>query len=131
MTFNKQLYGVLLTDILPTVIDSEVEYNRIESIFENLLDNEHRSPEEDKLFDLLANLLEDYERRNLPPLEDSSPLEALKFLMQQNDLTQKDLVEFFGSKGTVSEVLSGKRSISKTQAKKLAERFRVSTDLFI
>ena len=64
MTFNKQLYGVLLTDTLPTVIDSEAEYNRIESIFENLLDNEHRSPEEDKLFDLLANLLEDYERRN-------------------------------------------------------------------
>ncbi len=131
MTFNKQLYGVLLTDTLPTVIDSAAEYNRIESIFENLLDKENRLPEEDKLFDLLANLLEDYERRSLPPLAESSPLEMLKFLMQQNDLAQKDLVEFFGSKGTVSEVLAGKRSISKIQAKKLAERFCVSTDLFI
>lgn len=131
MTFNKQLYGVLLTDTLPTVIDSEAEYNRIESIFENLLDNDNRSPEEDKLFDLLANLLEDYERRSLPPIEESTLLEVLKFLMQQNDLAQRDLVEFFGSKGIVSEVISGKRSISKTQAKKLAERFRVSTDLFI
>jgi HTH-type transcriptional regulator/antitoxin HigA len=131
MTFNKQLYGVLLTDTLPTVIDSAAEYNRIESIFETLLDKENRSPEEDKLFDLLANLLEDYERRSLSPLAKSSPLEALKFLMRQNDLAQKDLIEFFGSKGIVSEVLSGKRSISKTQAKKLAERFCVSTDLFI
>lgn len=131
MSFNKQLYGVLLTDTLPTVIDSQAEYNRIESIFENFLDTENRSPEEDKLFDLLANLLEDYERRSLPPITESSPLGTLKFLMQQNDLAQKDLVEFFGSKGTVSEVLSGKRAISKTQAKKLAERFCVSTDLFI
>lgn len=131
MNFNKQLYGVLLTDTLPTVIDSRVEYDRIESIFNDLFDEENRSPEEDKLFDLLANLLEDYERRTLPPLKKSSPLEILKFLMRENDLAQKDLVEFFGSKGTISEVLSGKRSISKTQAKKLAERFRVSTDLFI
>jgi HTH-type transcriptional regulator/antitoxin HigA len=131
MTFNKKLYGVLLTDTLPGVIDSAAEYNRVESIFENLLDKENRSPEEDKLFDLLANLLEEYERRTLPPLEKSSPLEVLKFLMRQNDLAQKDLNEFFGSKGTVSEVLSGKRSISKAQAKKLAERFCVSTDLFI
>ena len=131
MTFNKQLYGVLLTDTLPSVIDSAAEYDRIESIFEKLLDNEDRSPEEDKLFDLLANLLEDYERRSLPPLVGSSPLEALKFLMRQNDLAQKDLIEVFGSKGIASEVLSGKRSISKTQAKKLAERFSVSTDLFI
>ncbi len=131
MTFNKQFYGVLLTDTLPTVIDSEAEYTRIESIFESLLDKENRLPEEDKLFDLLANLLEDYERRTLPPLKESSPLEMLKFLMEQNDLAQKDMVEYFGSKGTVSEVLSGKRSISKTQAKKLAERFCVSTDLFI
>ena len=131
MTFNKKLYGVLLTDTLPGVIDSAAEYNRVESIFENLLDKENRSPEEDKLFDLLANLLEEYERRTLSPLEKSSPLEVLKFLMRQNDLAQKDLNEFFGSKGTVSEVLSGKRSISKAQAKKLAERFCVSTDLFI
>ncbi|MBA2620154.1 MAG: helix-turn-helix domain-containing protein [Acidobacteria bacterium] len=131
MTFNKQLYGVLLTDTLPVVIDSAAEYNRIESIFENLLDKENRSPEEDKLFDLLANLLEDYERRSLPPLAELSPLEALQFLMRENDLAQKDLAEFFGSKGIVSEVLSGKRSISKSQAKKLAARFCVSTDLFI
>ncbi len=131
MTFNKQLYGVLLTNTLPTLIDSVAEYNRIESIFENLLDKDNRSPEEDKLFDLLTNLLEDYERRSLLPLDETLPLEALRFLMQQNDLAQKDLVEFFGSKGIASEVLSGKRSISKAQAKKLAERFCVSTDLFI
>ncbi len=51
--------------------------------------------------------------------------------MDENDLKQKDLEELFGSQSVVSKVLSGKRSITKVQAKKLAERFRMSTDAFI
>ncbi len=75
MNFNNQIYGTLLVSTLPRVIDSLEEYNRVEKIFESFLDKgENRSPEEDKLFDLLANLLEDYERRTLPPLPRSSPL---------------------------------------------------------
>ncbi len=89
------------------------------------------SPEEARLFDLLANLLEDYEPRTLPTLARSTPLEMLKFLMSENDLKQKDVVPIFGSQGIASEVLSGKRAVSKTQAKALAERFRVSAELFI
>jgi HTH-type transcriptional regulator/antitoxin HigA len=132
MNFNNQIYGTLLVSTLPRVIDSLEEYNRVEKIFESFLDKgENRSPEEDKLFDLLANLLEDYERRTLPPLPRSSPLNTLKFLMAENDLKQKDVVPFFGSQGIASEVLAGKRAISKTQAKALAERFKVSVELFI
>ncbi len=130
MTVNSRLYGALLSTTLPAVIDSETEYHRVEAIFEGLFDKK-RSPEEDRLFDLLANLLEDFENRSLPPLEGTSPVEALGFLMTENRLAQKDLVDVFGSKGIISEVLGGKRSISKAQAKKLAERFSVSTDLFI
>ena len=130
MTVNSRLYGALLSTTLPAVIDSETEYHRVEAIFEGLFDKK-RSPEEDRLFDLLANLLEDFENRSLPPLEGASPVEALGFLMTENRLAQKDLVDVFGSKGIISEVLGGKRSISKAQAKKLAERFSVSTDLFI
>ena len=130
MTVNSRLYGALLSTTLPAVIDSEKEYHRVEAIFEDLFDKK-RSPEEDRLFDLLANLLEHFENRSLPPLEGTSPLEALAFLMTENRLAQKDLVDVFGSKGLISEVLGGKRSISKAQAKKLADRFCVSTDLFI
>lgn len=130
MTVNSRLYGALLSTTLPAVIDSEEEYHRVEAIFEGLFDKK-RSPEEDRLFDLLANLLEHFENRSLPPLEGTSPVKALAFLMTENRLAQKDLVDVFGSKGIISEVLGGKRSISKSQAKKLADRFSVSTDLFI
>jgi HTH-type transcriptional regulator / antitoxin HigA len=51
--------------------------------------------------------------------------------MEARNLTQKDLWKVFGSKGTTSEVFNGKRSISKTHAKKIASFFHVTVDLFI
>ncbi len=106
MTFNSKIYGTLLAETVPTVIDSDAEYKRLEDIFAGLF-KENRSLEEDKLFDLLANLLEDYENRTLPVLKESSPLDTLKFLMEENNLKQRDLVGIFSSQGIVSEVLSG------------------------
>ncbi len=57
---NGKLYGQLLSETLPAVIANDKEYKRIESIFAELI-KKKRSPEEDKLFDLLANLLENYD----------------------------------------------------------------------
>jgi HTH-type transcriptional regulator/antitoxin HigA len=51
--------------------------------------------------------------------------------MEQNDLRQADLMKIFGSRGRVSEVVNGKRAISKFQAKSLGEFFKVSPELFI
>ena len=51
--------------------------------------------------------------------------------MKTSGRTAKDLLPLFGTRGRVSEVLSGKRSISKEQAKKLASLFKVTADLFI
>jgi len=130
MTYNPKKYSALLSDVLPGIIDSLEEYNRIEKIFNNLF-KEKRSPEEDKLFNLLANLLEDYERRALPTLEKSSPLETLKFLMKENNLRQSDLTKVFGTQSVVSEVLGGKREITKNQAKALAQKFSLRLEAFI
>ncbi len=131
-TFDPKVYGRLLTKTIPKVIDSQEEYDRIEAQFEGLLDKgDNRTPEEDSLFDLLANLLEDYEKRTLTPLEPTSPVSTLKFLMDENGLNQTDMVEYFGSQGNVSQVLSGKRAISKGAAQRLSERFKLSTDIFL
>ena len=51
--------------------------------------------------------------------------------MQEHGLRQRDLLDVFGSRGIASEVVSGKRAISKAQAKKLAALFHVSADLFL
>lgn len=130
MTYNPKKYSALLSDALPGIIDSLDEYNRIEEIFNNLF-KENRSPEEDKLFNLLANLLEDYETRTLPPLEKSLPQTTLKFLMEENNLRQSDLADVFGTQSVVSEVLRGKREITKKQAKALAQKFSLRLEAFI
>jgi HTH-type transcriptional regulator/antitoxin HigA len=51
--------------------------------------------------------------------------------MEQRGLRQADLLPIFKSKGYASDVVNGKRAISKTHARRLAEHFRVSIDLFI
>jgi HTH-type transcriptional regulator/antitoxin HigA len=56
---------------------------------------------------------------------------VLAYLMETSGRTAKDLLPVFGTRGRVSEALSGKRSISKAQAKKLASLFKVAVDLFI
>ena len=89
------------------------------------------TPEEDALLDLLANLIRDYEATAYPPREKSKPGDMVAFLLEQRALKPSDLWPVIGSKGRVSEILSGKRSISKEQAKKLAEFFHVRADLFI
>lgn len=116
---------------LPQVIETEEELLRVESIIDKLLSKgENLSIEEEKLLDLLSNLVEEYEDEHYP-FPEVPPHEILKFLMQENGYKQKDIVHVFGSSGITSEVVNGKRSISKTQAKKLAEFFHVSVELFI
>lgn len=131
--FDEQKYIGLLAETVPMVIESESEKERVLEVIDRLMSKpeEHLSPEEGKLLKLLATLVEDYESRVLPPLDETAPHEILQFLMSENGLKQKDLVPVFGSQGVASEVLNSKRSISKAQAKKLAEMFKVSAEMFI
>jgi hypothetical protein len=69
MTYNPEIYGQLLIEVLPSMINSQEEYDRLEQIFADLFDQD-RTPEQEELFGLLATLLEDFERRTLPPLDD-------------------------------------------------------------
>lgn len=129
--FDPKKYGALLMSALPQVIESEEELDRAEEIIGQLLSKgENLSPEEEKLLDLVSDLVEKYESEHFS-FPAVSPTEILKFLMEQNDLKQSDLISVFGSSGVASEVTNGKRSISKAQAKKLAEFFKVSAELFI
>ncbi|NJM53834.1 MAG: transcriptional regulator [Blastocatellia bacterium] len=136
MTVNvdEKKYGNLLMSVLPSVITNDEELDRMTQEIDRLITKDIKqgslSPEEDKLLELLTLLVEDYEDEHYP-IEDSPPHEVLKFIMEQRDLKQSDLLDIFGSSGIASEVVNGKRSISKTQAKKLAERFKVSVELFI
>lgn len=131
VSYNKEVYGQLLLDVLPVSIDSDQEYDRIEAIFNNLWNKKKLTPEEEKLFQLLADLLEDYGKKvvgEIPPLP---PRELLASLMKDNGLRQTDMTEIFGTQSVVSEVLAGKREITKRQAKALADKFAMRIEAFI
>ena len=133
MAYDPKIYGSLLADTLPGIIESDKEYARVESVFNTLISKgeAHLSPEETRLFGLLANLLEEYESRTLEPLPDLKPLELLASLMEVNSLRQADMTDVFGTQSVVSEVLAGKREITKRQAKALAEKFAMRVEAFI
>lgn len=124
-------YKRLLSQTMPVVIETEEENERMLAVVEKLMEKgENLSPEEEKLLKLFAMLIEDFEDRYYHPKE-AEPLEVLQHLMEARDVKQTHLWELFGSKGVASEVLSGKRGISKTQARALANYFHVPADLFI
>ena len=133
-TIDNTKYAEILATALPRKIETEAENERVLKIVENLMrkGENNLSPEEETLLVLLAELVEDFEEKAYPEVGNSStPRDVLAFLMEQQGLKQKDLVDIFSSSGTISQVLNGAREISKAQAKALAARFKVSAELFI
>ena len=128
---NPIRYGRLLARTQPKVIESDREFQAVVERLEKLdFASGSLTPEERTLQALLAKLIEDYDARRhpLPRLE---ARKMLAFLMEQRDLRQRDLIPVFGSSSVVSNVVNGKREISKTQARRLADLFGVPADLFI
>ena len=124
-------YRRLLSRTMPVVIETEEENVRMLAIVEKLMQKgEKLSAEEEKLLKLLARLIEDFEERFYRPSE-ATPLEVLHHLMEARGVKPSQLWEVFGSKGIASEVLNGKRGISKTHARSLANYFHVPAELFI
>jgi len=132
LALDTKKYGRLLAQTLPVVIETAGEYERLLAQAERLMerDEEALSPEEAKLLSLLVHLIEQFEDKHYP-IDRASAHAVLRHLMEARGLTHKDVWQLFGSKGVASEVLNGKRAISKAQAKKLAAFFHVSAELFI
>jgi HTH-type transcriptional regulator/antitoxin HigA len=90
------------------------------------------SPGESDYLDALDNFVRQYEAPALAKLrKGSTPLSLLKQLMEEAGMKSSDLGEIVGSRPAASMILKGKRAISKSQAKALAERFKVDAGLFL
>jgi HTH-type transcriptional regulator/antitoxin HigA len=131
-TMNRVAYAELLAKVQPHPIKDEREYDRLVAEVGRLMERGEKnlSAEEDSLLEMMSILIEDYDRKHYP-LSPSHPHKMLSFLLEQGGLEPHDLWPVLGSKSRVSEILSGKRAISKAQAKKLAAFFHVPIGLFI
>ena len=131
LAINPNRYGKLLARTLPTAIKTEAQFGRMLEELNRLQEKAERlSPEEDALFELIATLVEQYDEKHYP-LEPTTPLRMLKGFMESRDLKPRDLWAILGSKAAVSHVLSGRREISKAQAKKLGAFFGVPYQHFL
>ncbi len=133
-TLTETTYGKLLSRVRPRVIRTASENERALAELE-ALDNmeEMERPltrEEAELAELLTVLIQRFEEEHYR-LGHAEPLDALRNLMEVRGLRQRDLIPVFGASSVVSNVLNGKRSISKAHARKLAEFFHVPSSLFI
>lgn len=128
--FDVKRYGGLLAKAAPTVIETERENRRLLKVLRGLMKNPDLTPEEKALAKLLGHLIQEFEQRFYKPRK-PTPREALIAMMEMNHLRQSDLLGIFGSSGIASEVINGKREISKTHAKALAKFFHTSADLFL
>jgi HTH-type transcriptional regulator / antitoxin HigA len=131
LTIDAKRYGKLLARVTPKVIETESEHKRMLDEIEKLMDlGGQRSGEEETLLALLVSLVQDYENTHCP-IKNPPPNVMLQYLMEKRGMKQAELVPIFGSSGYVSDVFHGRRGISKSHARRLAEFFRVSADLFI
>ena len=125
-------YSELLLAYELSVIKTEEENQRALKTLSEILSKgeKHLGNDERRFVELLSKLISDFER-SAYRIGEAQPAEVLRELMRARWMRPRDLWAVFGSKGITSEVLRGKRGISKERAKTLAQMFSVSAELFI
>ena len=117
------------TELYPLrVIKNQNDYEEALQSMEAVFDEE-TGPLADYA-ETLVILIEHYEEENFP-VKDKQGVDVLKFLMEQNNLKQKDLVGILGGKSTVSEILNEKRPLNLQHIRVLADKFHVKPATFV
>lgn len=115
---------------LPHIIRSEEENEQYISQLEALHERSALTPEEREISSLLTLLIENFENSHYELERAATPIDVIRELMDAHGLKQIDMVELFGTASIVSEVLSGKRELSKSHIQNLSRRFHVSPEVF-
>ncbi len=112
-----------------TVLKTENDYENALKRLDEIFDVKPGS-DEDEEADLLVLLIEKYEEDKYP-IPDPDPVEAIKFIMEQKSLKQKDLIGIIGDKATVSKVLKRKRKLTIEMIRKLNTKLRIPFEALI
>jgi HTH-type transcriptional regulator / antitoxin HigA len=118
-----------MTSTVIKPIRTEADYEAMLLRIESLMDAEAGTPEADEL-EVLAMLVELYEEEHFP-MSWPDPIEAIRFRMDQAGLTARDLIPLLGSRAKVSEVLSGKRSLTLQMIRALHEHLGIPAEVLL
>lgn len=110
-------------EIIIRPISTEEQYEEVMSHINRLLDSEKGSREYEILI-VLSILADDYENKHYPILP-LSPIEAIKYQMEEMGLTQQDVAPYFGGANRVSEVLNGKRKLTLNMIRQISKHLQI------
>ena len=113
----------------PRVIHTDEELAEYTQALFALTSKADPTPEDENAIELMTLLVERYEQERYP-IPPAGPADVLRFLLEQNGLSQRDIAPELGSESTVSLVLSGKRQLNRDHIARLRRRFSVSPAVF-
>ena len=129
-TINLEVYGQLVAEVKPKVIETEDEYEQFLAVAERLTFQQNQTPEESALYDLVTMLVEAYELEHYP-IDRASPSEVLQHIIESSGIDRAELVNIFGSSELVAQFLAGTKSIDPSWAQTLGKRFKLSPKIFL
>ena len=114
----------------PRVIHTDAELEMYTDALFRLTALESPSASEVEAIELLTLLVERYEQEHYS-IPAADPVAVVRFLLEQQSLTQRDLIPQFGSESAVSMFMTGQRKLTIDQVRKLSTRFKLPADVFI
>lgn len=114
----------------PRVIHNDAELEMYTDALFRLTALENPSSSEVEAIELLTLLVERYEQEHYS-VPAADPVSIVRFLLEQQNLTQRDLIPQFGSESAVSMFMTGQRNLTLEQVRNLSTRFKLPTDVFI
>ncbi len=114
----------------PRVIHNDEELEKYTDALFQLTALENPSSSEVEAIELLTLLVERYEEEHYS-VPKADPVSIIRFLIERQNLTQRDLIPQFGSESAVSMFMTGQRNLTLEQVRRLSARFELPADVFI
>ncbi|MBI2118632.1 MAG: helix-turn-helix domain-containing protein [Elusimicrobia bacterium] len=118
----------LYTHFPPITINGHQSHVIYKKVVEFLFNNKKTGGEFRSYLESVIHFLDEYEKKHFPSA--ASPEDILRFLMNQHKLSQSDLKEELGGQSVVSNIMSGKRQLTREHIEKLSRRFSISPASF-
>lgn len=115
---------------LPRPINDSVEYDNTTEVVDRLATLAKRSRDQEEYLETLSILIERYDRDHVSENITSNPIARIKRLMKNHEMNASDLGRVLGSRSLGAAILRGDRTISKANAVKLGDYFKMSPTAF-
>jgi len=123
-------YAALVADFPPRPIHDAVDYDNTMEIV-TAMAGHNLNPDQADYLKVLSEMILQYDREHDAPRKRGTVRQRLKYLLDEAGMNASDLGRLLGSRGMGSNILTGKRELSKAHIRKLSEHFKVRADYFL